>query len=120
MKARTTELKPTEIKRTVKEPNLDTFDRLIEMQEEMEKSIDNAKTVKSQQEKLVEILEREAPEEFEDFIKGTKATIESMDDQIFRLSGRADQLYGVIEAAKDDVEVRLVIEDLVEALGLFR
>ena len=31
MKARTTELKPTGTKRTVKEQTLDTFDRLIEM-----------------------------------------------------------------------------------------
>lgn len=96
----------------------DDIYRLQEMSDEMLKSIDNVKIVKEEQEYLVGRLEELKDERFEKLINGIKDQIENFERQITIMTTRQKLVSKVIEAANEE-NIKQVVNDLLEALGVF-
>lgn len=96
----------------------DDIYRLQEMSDEMLKSIDNVKIVKEEQEYLVGRLEELKDERFEKLINGIKDQIENFERQITIMTARQKLVSKVIEATNEE-NIKQVVNDLLEALGVF-
>lgn len=96
----------------------DDIYRLQEMSDEMLKSIDNVKIVKEEQEYLVGRLEELKDERFEKLINGIKDQIENFERQITIMTIRQKLVSKVIEATNEE-NIKQVVNDLLEALGVF-
>lgn len=96
----------------------DDIYRLQEMSDEMLKSIDNVKIVKEEQEYLVGRLEELKDERFEKLINGIKDQIENFERQIAIMTARQKLVSKVIEATNEE-NIKQVVNDLLEALGVF-
>ena len=92
---------------------------LDEMLDEMQKSIENAKTVKSQQEILVEIVEAaEDAEKFTDFVDGMKKQIENISKQIEQLQIKIEYTKAIISRCKKD-EMKALTDLIFKVFGIF-
>jgi len=96
----------------------DDIYRLQEMSDEMLKSINNVKIVKEEQEYLVGRLEELKDERFEKLINGIKDQIENFERQITIMTARQKLVSKVVESANEE-NIKQVVNDLLEALGVF-
>lgn len=95
--------------------------RLVEMEESMNQSIDSAKRVLEQQNKLKEVLEKcEYAEEFESFLKDLDKNQEAMKNQIAELEGRVKKLDVVNEAIQKSETFDKLVDALIFAIGMFK
>lgn len=93
--------------------------RLEEMKDAMNESIANADKVKSQQEKLVKILEKANDEDFKDLIEGEKKQIESLESQIKIMNMRLKNIENVLDNCKQDSAIATTINEFIAAVGMF-
>lgn len=92
---------------------------LEEMLDSMNKSIENAKKIREQQVLLIRVVEEHASDELEEFIGETKKIQQNLDEQILKLSKRANLVKYAIEAIQEDSQITKVITVLLEGLGVF-
>ena len=109
--------------KVTKSPKIEVKDSKVymldEMLSEMEKSIENAKTVKSQQERLIEIVNTaEDAERFKDFVDGMKTQIENISKQIEQLQIKIEYTKAVISRCKKD-EMKALTDLIFKVFGIF-
>lgn len=102
-------------------PNNDRTFRLEEMEEAMEQSIENAKTVLAQEQRLVEIIQTAEEPMFDEFIKEQDQVIKNLEKQVVELSERKRLLNLVNCAIKGEVDFdcKTAVNTLLIALGIF-
>ena len=95
--------------------------RLEEMLDSIEASLDNIKTVKTQQEHLLKLVEdNDEKHEFEEFLKESKEQLEKLSKQFIELSTRYTFLKAVVEKCKNDKKVEEIIDQLILGIGMFK
>lgn len=95
--------------------------RLVEMEESMNQSIDSAKRVLEQQNKLKEVLEKcEYAEEFESFLGDLDKNQKAMKNQIAELEARVEKLNVVNEAIQKSETFDKLVDALIFAIGMFK
>lgn len=94
--------------------------RLDEMSEEMGESIKNVKSVLTEQERLVRVInESKEAESFEQFVKGINETISKNIIQLEQLEKRKQQLDSAIVAANENSLIAEAVSNLCYAVGIF-
>ncbi len=96
---------------------VDKTTRLIEMQDEIEKSMQNIDKVLKEQEELIAFLEEKAEGKFPDLVNGLKESNEGYKKQREKLDIRYKNLQAVTLGIKVDA-VKILVESLLIALGL--
>lgn len=106
--------------------NIETFQevdnlfRLEEMSESMIQSISNIEKISNEQIELCHILEEaETENDFTAFIEATKRQTENLSSQVGTLANRQALLNQVIVKCKKNEEIKQVVLQLVDALGIF-
>lgn len=95
--------------------------RLIELVDEMNKSVENAKSVISQQLKLVEVIEHsEDKDMFNDFIKTLNVSTEDQKTKIADCELRAAQIQELIEMCKESEDAVHACSLILEGLGIMK
>ena len=101
----------------------DQIFRLQEMVEAMTKSLDNAVSVKNEQETLVKLVKDNIKIDdidFTEFAESLEKQIGHMTDQITTLVNRRDMIQHVVEYADScDEKTRAMINELLSGLGVF-
>lgn len=105
---------------TVKEQEVESkLYRLIEMNDAIYGSIDNAEKVKKEQLFLIEVLKNNNKDSiFDELIKTEEEQVKTLDEQINTLSERGILLTSVIGTCSIDKDVDKVVTSLMLALGL--
>lgn len=94
--------------------------RLDEMADEMEQSIVNVKKVFSQQTALIEYLEKDEASRFVSLTNELKMSNSNLENQAAIMSSRMNDLRNVVEACRNDENIKNVVNKLTSALGVFK
>lgn len=95
--------------------------RLVEMADSVKDSIESAKKVRNQQQKLAEILRTsEHAEEFKEFVENVGKSNESLNAQITELEQRLEKLEVVNAAIEKSETFDKLVDALIFALGMFK
>lgn len=116
--AKTTKKTTTKAVEKVEKKVQDDVYRLEEMSDEINKSLENAKSVKAEQDYLVSTLTKLNDERLKTLTQELIKQDKELENQINVLSARYQQLLNVLEAAKDE-KTRKVVNDLLAGLGVF-
>ena len=99
---------------------VDNLYRLEEMSESMIQSLSNLEKVTNEQIELCQILETVTTEnDFTGFVEATRRQTEHLSHQVGTLSLRQCALNQVIIKCKENPEIKEVVLQLVDALGVF-
>lgn len=94
--------------------------RLAEMADAMQISIENAEKVATEQEALVEVLEKsESAEKFKELIEKCKEQVINIRQQIKVLVLRKSLLEQVVAACNEDNDIERIISMLLDGLAVF-
>lgn len=102
------------------EEEKDNIYRLDEMADEMEQSILNVKKVLENQRQLVDYVAKAENNMFEPLVNELNMSNSNLDGQINVMNTRHDLLVEVVEACRNDENVKDVVNKLLNALGVFR
>lgn len=95
--------------------------RLVEMEESMTQSINSAKQVLQQQDKLREVIQKsEYANEFDSFLKDLDENQKTMKSQIAELEARVEKLNVVNEAVQKSETFDKLVDALIFAIGMFK
>ena len=94
--------------------------RLVEMEESMNQSINSAKSVLAQQDRLKEVLSKEEGDEFVSFVKDLEENQKMMKAQIAELEARVEKLHIVNDAVQQSETFDKLLDALIFAIGMFK
>lgn len=107
----------------IKVARYDNIARIHEIRDDMRDGIENLKKVKAEQERLVQVLEENAAEEFKDLIASCKAQVADYTTQLKTLETRCELLTKVLSGFNEDCAFKqqntMLINDLLDGLGVF-
>ena len=102
------------------EEEKDDVYRLDEMADEMEQSILNVKKVLENQKQLVDYVAKAENNMFEALVNELNMSNSNLEGQVSTMTERHDLLVEVVEACRNDENVKNVVNKLLSALGVFR
>lgn len=110
----------TNVDNNVESKEVDKSYRLEEMYDEMAQSIHNVSVIIEQQTYLIDKLTSLNDDKFTILIQQLQAQLEQYKSQLPLLEERCNKLNIVINACKQDTNIKEVILNFVDALGMFK